>query len=199
MAARKTKEKVLTKAKDIAQFTLPSPEENTSLPLLNSVPDSSGENIFSHTKSGKIWTSSFGVSIVIALIVGVFIYREGTTISAPLPAPIEEPQVSPTPVPVAVNVSKYKIEILNGSGISGEAAKIKGLFEEEKFTVSSIGNADSLNNQQTVIQAKKSVPKEYLDKLKNFLEKEYILDDIKELSDNEESDVVVTVGNKKVL
>lgn len=32
---------------------------------------------------------------------------------------------------------------------------------------------------KTIIQTKKTIPKEFLDKLKNFLEKKYILDDIK--------------------
>ncbi|HZJ18584.1 MAG TPA: LytR C-terminal domain-containing protein [Patescibacteria group bacterium] len=93
---------------------------------------------------------------------------------------------------------KYKIEVLNGSGISGEASKVKGLLEEERFTVSSIGNADGLNYQQTVIQAKKTVPKEFLDKLKGFLDKLYVLDDTKELPDTEKFDFVVTIGSKKV-
>ena len=147
-------------------------------------------------------------------IAGVFMYREGTIksnvnnkiISSPSPNPTEEPQLSPSassspsaiPAPETIDISKYKIEVLNGSGISGEAAKVNKQLETEKLTVSSIGNADSLSNQKTNIQAKKTVPKEFLEKLKSFLEKEYILDDIKELSDNEKSDVVVIVGNKKV-
>lgn len=209
MAAKKTlfkKADELPKqqsTEELNRFTLPSPEENTSPETKNNTMSfspslaqtSSKESIFWHTRKGKIWMSVFGASIVLALVAGLFMYREGATLT-PSPTPAEKPQVSPTPTPEAVDLPKYKIEVLNGNGIQGEAAKLKKQLETEKFTVSSIDTADRLNYQKTVIQAKKTVPKKFLDKLKSFLEKEYILDDIKELPDNEKSDVVVIIGSK---
>ena len=202
MTAQKIKKKLYTKAEDIAQFTLPSPQENTSLPSIDLVPDSSVENTFWHTKSGKIWSAVFGIFIALAIVSGLLIYIEGASKSnqqgiIPTPTPIIAQQQSPTSTP-EIDVSKYKIEVLNGSGISGEAARAKQLLEEEKFIVSSIGNADTLNYQKTIIQAKKTVSKEFLDKLKSFLEKLYVLDDVKELDESEKSHVVIIVGSEKV-
>lgn len=197
MTARKTEEKIFTKSKDVAQFTLVSPEETTALNT-PSLPDTAEVETFWHTKKGKIWMSFFGVSIVLALVIGLFMYREGATKSIPFPTPLEKPQVSPTPTPQAIDISKYKIEVLNGNGIQGEAAKLKKQLETEKFTVSSIDTAERLNYQKTVIQAKKTVPKEFLDKLKGFLEKLYVLDDVKELDESEKFDAIVTIGSKKI-
>lgn len=201
MPAKKTKKKFAEKAselskqlpseelkKNIEGFTLPSSEENTTpeadniaTPSPSLTQDSLDESAFWQTKKGIIWTSLFGVSILMALVAGVFIYRQGiiksgannqnTSIS--LPTSIEEsklsssPSSSPsaTPTSEVLDASKYSIEVLNGSGILGEAAKAKGLLEQEKFIVSSIGNADQSNYQKTIIQAKKTVLKEFLDNL----------------------------------
>lgn len=198
MVAQRVKKKVVTNEEDMAQFTLPSPKDTDFSPVAL-VPDSSGESIFWHTKGGKIWTAVFGIFIMLAIVGGFLIYREGASKSnqqatIPTPTPIIAQQQSPTPTPVAIDVSKYKIEVLNGSGIEGEAAKVRGLLEEEKFIVSSIGNADAVNYQKTIIQAKKTIPKEFLDKLKGFLDKSYVLDDTKELDKSEKFDVVIIVG-----
>lgn len=208
MNTRKTNKRLFKKANDrlkqqseddlkknVARFTLPSTEETT-----NVVTYSSEASVSWNTKKGKIWIGFFGMSIAMALIFGLLIYREGTIKSTPSPTSAEKLQVSPTPIqtPEALDVGKYKIEVLNGSGLPGEAAKAKDLLEEEKFTISSIGNADRLDFQKTVIQVKKTVPNEYLDKLKGFLEKSYILDDTKELNDSEEFDVIVIIGRDKV-
>jgi len=209
MIAQKIKKKLYTKAEDIAQFTLPSPQEtapevkrNTVFSPVDLIPNSPGEGFFWHTKSGKIWTAVFGIFIALAIVSGLLIYIEGASKSnqqgiIPTPTPIIAQEQSPTPTP-EIDVSKYKIEVLNGSGISGEAARAKQLLEEEKFTVSSIGNADTLNYQKTIIQSKKTVPKEFLEKLKSFLEKLYVLDDVKELDESEKSHVVIIVGSEKV-
>lgn len=196
--------------KDIEQYTVPAVEENATnnsseniaAPSSSFLRDSSDENVFWQTKRGKIWMSLFGLSIVLAFVVGLFMYRGGTTNSAPLPAveaiPTKESQISPTPIPELLDLSKYKIEVLNGSGIPGEAAKVKVFLEEEKFTVASIGNADRIDYQKTIIQAKKTVPKEFLEKLKAFLEQSYVLSDTAESSEAGEVDVVIIVGTEKI-
>lgn len=200
MTAQRVKKKIIAKAKDIAQFTLPSPQETAPFDLVSG---SSVESAFWHTKSGKIWTAVFGIFIALAIVSGLLIYMEGASKTnqqgiIPTPTPMIALQQSPTPTPEIVDLSNYKIEVLNGSGIRGEAAKVKGLLEEEKFTVSFIGNGDRLDYQKTIIQAKKTVAKEYLDKLKGFLDKSYVLDDTKELDESEKSDVVIIVGSEKV-
>ena len=152
------------------------------------------------------WKIISSILIVLALLTGVFLYLQGikdeqkpqeSVISSPTPQ--VNTDISPTPaVSEVVDLSMYKIQVLNGSGISGEAARAKQLLEEEKFTVSSIGNADTVNYQKTIIQSKKTVPKEFIDKLKGFIDKSYVLDDTKELDESEKSDVLIIVGSEKV-
>ena len=209
MTAQKIKKKLYAKAREIAEFTLPSPQEtapevksDTTFSPADLIPDSSVENTFWHTKSGKIWTAVFSIFIAFAIVSGLLIYIEGASKSnqqgiIPTPTPIIAQEQSLTPTP-EIDVSKYKIEVLNGSGISGEASKAKQLLEEEKFTVSSIGNADTVNYQKTIIQVKKTVSKEFLDKLKGFIDKSYVLNDTEELDESGEPDVIIIVGSKKV-
>lgn len=194
-----------TNEKNIERFTLPSSEEKAAAEVKsgnsssssNLLFDTNGKNSFWHTKKGKIWTSFFVVLIILALAIELFMYRKGTTqkVSTPVePTPSEEPQSSPTPTPEKIDISKYKIEILNGSGISGEAAQAETLLQQEGFTVVSIGNASQTDYENTIIRTKKDVPQIFTDKLKNALEKIYILDQAEELSENEENDVTVIIG-----
>lgn len=198
MAAKKNK-------KDIEKFTLNSSEvsEVSETPAPSDTPE---EETFSDNKRNKAWIAFFVTSIVLAIIAGLFIYRMGATKlnvnnqNAPIPLPslAGEQQVSPIPKPEIISTFKYKIEVLNGSGIKGEAAKVKELLEAEKFSVSSIGNADNSDYQKTIIQAKKTVPREFLDKVKSFLVRSYVLDKVKELDESEKFDAIITVGSKKV-
>lgn len=196
MAARKIKKK------ELEHFTLPSPEE-TVTPNIPSLPEVSKEEGFWQTKRGKTWLFLFVVSILLAIIAGLFIYREGVVKSGvnsqniPVPSPTSaaKPQIFPTPTQAIIDVSKYEIEILNGSGLNGEAAKVKGQLENEKFTVISIGNA--LLQQKTVIQVKQSVPKEFIAKLKSFLEQTYVLDSIQELDESAKFDAAIIIGSQK--
>ena len=84
-------------------------------------------------------------------------------------------KISPTPASdsakLAIDYSKYKIKVLNGSGIAGAAAKGKEILEKELFMVVEIGNAETSDYDLTVIQTKKEVPKAFLDQLRSVLEK----------------------------
>lgn len=196
MAARKINKK------ELEHFTLPSPEE-TVTPNISSLPEVGKETGFWQTKKGKTWTLLFAVLILLAIIAGLFIYREGVVKSGvnnqnnvtPSPTSVAKPPISPTPTQAIIDVSKYKIEVLNGSGLNGEAAKVKGQLENEKFTVVAIGNA--LLQQKTVIQVKQSVPKEFIAKLKSFLEQTYVLDSIQELNESAKFDAAVIIGSQK--
>ena len=69
----------------------------------------------------------------------------------PTPTPTEQPMPTATPTP-AVDKTTLKIQVLNGSGIAGEANKMKALLEEKGYTVEGTGNAKSYEYEQTEIQ-----------------------------------------------
>lgn len=96
----------------------------------------------------------------------------------------------------AVDLTKYEIEIQNGSGISGEASRQQENLESEGFTVSSIGNADNSDYTETIIQAKETVEAAFLDKLKSVLEESFVVGETEELPQDADSDVIVILGSE---
>ena len=148
------------------------------------------------------WKGFIVLLVGLALISGVLIYFEGTKkeqrkqeISAS-PSPVIK-DVSPTPTVLEeVDITKYKIQVLNGSGIQGEAAGAKELLEKDGFTVTNIGNADKSTYEETVIQAKKGTPIAFLDKLKSILEKTYTLKDDEDSLESNDFEAIVIIGKK---
>ena len=113
------------------------------------------------------------------------------------PEPTKEPP-TPTEEP-PLDLKKYVIEIQNGGGITGEAAKLNTVLSGEGFTIDGIGNADSSTSTETQISAKEGVDNRYLDKLKDSLDNTYVVaGPIVPLPDSATTDVVVTIGNELV-
>lgn len=212
MTSQKKKPILKIKKEDLSHFTLSEVKENVS-PNTQKRSDYSEseleqrnaeENSFWQGRLGKMWMAIFSVGIFISIAAGALIYRADFTKESitknitVTPVATLEGKLSPSPsVEEAVDISKYMITVLNGSGISGEAARLKDLLEKEKFSVSSIGNADKLTYKETIIKAKKHVSKEYLDTLVSFLNKSYSLDDFSELSQDEEVDITIIIGRTK--
>jgi outer membrane biosynthesis protein TonB len=112
-----------------------------------------------------------------------------------------EPTASTTAKPEAspnTNLSKYKIKILNGSGISGEAGKVQTLVEAAGFTVLSTGNATSYDYKKTQITLKTGIDPDFVSALITALKKNYQLEDTKTVS-SQTNDVTVIVGSLKAI
>lgn len=92
---------------------------------------------------------------------------------------------------------KYSIKILNGSGITGEAQKLKVALEADGFTVSSSGNAATFDHTDTLLQVKTIVPSAFKEDLAKNVGKLYKVTAGDDLKDTDKEDVVVTIGNKK--
>jgi len=139
------------------------------------------------------------IIVVLFLLIGggIFMSRRGGE-PTPTPTPeIFQPQEEPTQVPeVEVDISTFKVKVLNGTAIAGLAAKVQASLEEAGFTVSGVGNADKKDYQQVVIQAKESVPASAITKLKDELAKTYTVGTQEELASDNEDDIVVIVGTK---
>lgn len=110
---------------------------------------------------------------------------------------VTQPTSTPTPTLAPPDLTKYTIEVLNGTTTTGEAARVKTILEKDGFMVSNIGNADSSDFVKTVISAKKSVSSAYIEKLKSDLGQSYSVGNIQVLPNTEKSDVVVTIGSAK--
>lgn len=145
-----------------------------------------------------MWPIIFIFIIALLLLGGIFIYKRGVPSKEKLNAATlsPTPTVIPTPT-ITVNLTKYAIKILNGSGVGGEAGRQKGNLEKEGFIVSTIGNADNSDHTDTVIQAKKEVDKDFLDKLKSVLGTSFTIGGNETLADDALTPVVVILGTKK--
>lgn len=115
--------------------------------------------------------------------------------NAPTSTPAPSKAVTPSPTPIkAVDLSTYNIQVLNGSGVKGEAAKVREGLVGEGFKVASSGNAATQDYEKTELAAKKGVDAAYLAKLKAYLEKESYVVEESTLSDDSKTDVVITIG-----
>lgn len=149
-----------------------------------------------------IWS---GVAIVIGALLGIswkLAYERGVVVGETRVKEIQQKEAAvqekiATPTRTEISKGNYTIEVLNGSGISGEAARVKGILEKEGFTVSSTGNADKSDFEETTISAKSSVEKEWIDLLKTALGTSVVVSEPTSLDDTESADVIVTVGSKK--
>lgn len=149
------------------------------------------------TKRSFMWWGIFMVAALFGFGASLFFYykmfqrnpKETDTVNQVL---------TPTQViPTQVDLSSFSIQILNGSGIKGEAAKVKSLLEESGFKVSEVGNADTSEYKETIIQKKETIDEVFIGKLEVELAKFYVVQISSESAEKEGTDVVVIVGSEK--
>ncbi len=154
----------------------------------------------------------FFLTVITALVVGfvsggVYVYFSGISAvqdsekSTPIPSPTITPEPSATPKQTPeseeIDLSQYKISVLNGSGKIGEASKVSSLLEENGFKVENIGNASRYDFENTVLQTKKQTPQSVVVLLKKALSSIYLVEiDSKNLPESSEFDFIITVGSK---
>lgn len=145
-----------------------------------------------------MWPILFIFIIALAMLGGVFIYKQGVKTQEEINVVTltPTPTIAPKPTNAEVDLSKYEIEILNGSEVMGEAGRQQSNLEAEGFTISTVGNADESNYTETIIQAKKEVDKDFLDKLKSVLEKSFVVGEVEELPQDADSGVIIIIGSQ---
>lgn len=112
-------------------------------------------------------------------------------------APTPTAVAAATPTPEKVDIAKYTIRVLNGSGVAGAAGQTKDDLTSEGFTVTATGNATD-DVTETTISAKSSVDQAALSKLTEALSKKYtVSSQIGSLQDSENTDIVVTISTAK--
>lgn len=161
----------------------------------------------SSTNFNIFWIILPGIMLLGLLMGGIIAYfsginklnsSEASATKKPTPQPIITIEPSPAVSPVSkIDLTKYKVKVLNGSGIKGEAGKVQALLEKAGFTIESTGNAGRYDYTNTVIQTKEAVDKAFIDQLEKDLSKTYKLDKSVILKDTEASSVIVIVGSSK--
>lgn len=93
--------------------------------------------------------------------------------SFPTPVPTEMPTSSPTVAPEPVEKSEIKVEVLNGTGVPGEAGFLQGELEDLGFEDITASNADSQDATETVATYSRDLSSEVVDEITAMLEKVY--------------------------
>jgi len=144
-----------------------------------------------------------GILLLGALVGGIVFYQRGISPETTVPTPTPNyanTATSPTPTATTeatLNLTKYPINVMNGSGISGQAGVVKNLLTTAGFTVTGTGNAASYDFTKTVIKAKVDVPAAFLTQLSTTLGKSYVLDTNQSLATSSANEVQVIVGSTK--
>lgn len=148
-------------------------------------------------KKNYLWPILFIFIAAVVLLSGIFAYKQGIFKAVKINVPVATPTPTAIPVPtIAPDLTKFEIEILNGSGVNGEATRQKLSLTTEGFTISSVGNADNSDYTNTIIKAKAEVDKSFVAKLKSTLESSFTTVTEEVLSDTSSVPVVVILGTK---
>jgi hypothetical protein len=150
------------------------------------------------SRKNFMWPILFIFIAAAALLVGIFLYKQGAFSNiVKIATPSPTPTLTSVPAKEAVvDLTKYEIEIQNGSEVSGEAGRQQTSLEEEGFVVSSIGNADNSDFTDTIIQAKTEVDKAFITKLKTVLSDSFTVT-TETLATDSSVPVIVIIGTKK--
>jgi hypothetical protein len=163
------------------------------------------EAVEEYDKPNYLWIIVPTALLVGALVGGLITYFSGI---ANLNSPSTE---SPTPVATTMSENKetpvasssptlkrdgLKVQVLNGSGVSGAAGKAKTLLEGLGYVSVETGNASSSSVETTEVAVKETA-KEYLELIIKDLSKEYeATAAAKVLPTSSKYDIVVTLGKK---
>lgn len=110
---------------------------------------------------------------------------------------VSQQEPTPTQPPAKeADLSQFKIQILNGSGVSGIAKSTRDVFEEEGFEMIDIGNAASQDYQETEVSFKEDVDTQVSEMIKQILS-DYVVVEGEPLAESSNYDIIVTIGRKK--
>ncbi len=151
--------------------------------------------------SAKKWSKILLVILLITLIGGVGWFSLSYQRSKPNSAnekasdkTVSAPATTPTPTTVVLDFSKYSIQVLNGSGVTGVAAGIKDTLLAEGFVIVDTGNAEATISG--FLQAKTSIPATVKDKAKESISG-YVINETETLTKDNKYDLVIVVGTEK--
>jgi len=168
-------------------------EKKVAFPTINR-PGGQSANTSSGKKIVKV--------VIVLLIIGVlgaggwFLFQEPKIEKSTEPTPTPFEQEEPTPTTVQIKRSEIKIEVLNGSGISGEAAYLQGQLRNLGYETITTGNADKQDYTTTEVTFSSKVPEEVKNEISGKLKDLY-----KEVSSDTGSlsgkDIQIIVGLRK--
>jgi len=140
------------------------------------------------------------VAVILLSVLGYFILEDGELVLSPeepTPTLVEE-RVTPTstPTPKLINKDEIKIEVLNGTGIGGQAAFLQDKLEGLDYGNIEVGNANTQDNSETEVVFERSVADEVKEEIIEILEELYKEVDVS-TSSLDGFDIQIIAGLKK--
>ncbi len=171
----------------------PIPEPVPELPPVLTL----ASEVIEKSDRGWVWMLlAFVLGLVAGGVGGFVLAKIQNSKAKPDQSVVEKVVIStPSPSPAVVaqaNRADLKVQVLNGSGIKGEAARAKEFLEGLGYKDVKVGNADG-DFQLTEIAFKKAASK-YTDTLAKDLEAKYKLGPNVELEEASDYDVAITLG-----
>lgn len=151
--------------------------------------------------SGQNRSALVAIVLIVILALGLggwFVFKgRGATSPTPTPSPtIEISTPSPTVAPTS-DRSSAKIEILNGTGISGEAALLKDKLSALGYSDFKLGNSASSDNRKTQVSFSSDVALELRDEIEGKLGEIYQSVEAGRASPTGDVDVQIVTGLRK--
>jgi len=168
----KGKDEEVLNLKPLVIKSSPEPEQGEKEKQV-SVPENNQPQVFlSDTPKPTLVNKKLLIVFLIILLLsslilsGIFFYRSRTKLKnepEATPAPVVEtsptPEAAPSPMPdTEVKLSDYSVQILNGSGLAGEAGFVEKILATEGFDKIDTGNADSYDYTDTQVELKENTP-----------------------------------------
>lgn len=194
------------KSQDVVPETEEVNEEKTETPKTEEVSEITDNEDDLEDKPNYLWIIVPTALLVGALVGGLITYfsgisNMGTVEVTPSPIATSTPQEDGNPQTTATPSSNLKrdslkVQVLNGSGVSGLAGKVKAMLEGLGYESIVVGNASSSDFEKTEVAIKES-KKEYLDLVIKDLSSDYeAVEAEKAVPASSSYDVVITVGKK---
>lgn len=191
-------------------------ETNNTIPNIN----------LEGSKSNDVYEINAGVliaviAVIVVIIAGVIFFKfrssSATTVVTVTPTPLEVVTESPTPTvitesptptltakeketvtPSLTPKQKVKIQVLNGTGVTGDAAYLKSKLVAAGFATIDTGNADETSaSAETKVTYYSSYPQSMKIDLNTLLNDLYATVSATSSTDTAKYDVVITTGKKK--
>ena len=149
----------------------------------------------------KLWI--YLIFLVVSLGIGVMVMYKAGLFKSVIPAKTTEtvtPTISPTAEvtaePSPVDLVAFKVQVLNGSGVTGEAATIKTTLIDQGFV--SVDTGNSTATTEGIIRSKIEVPKAVLD-IAESSTTDYKMGMPEVLTSDSKYDLIIVVGSAKKL
>jgi hypothetical protein len=170
-------------------------------PIEREIQEISPETHRKKSISPVFWIIIPGIFLLGAILGGIVFYQKGINKGQGETSPTPNPVVSVTPTAspsASINLTKYTVDIFNGSGISGEAGRVKSLLTGAGFKIGTTANAATYGYTKTIVKIKSTIDSDFVSALSTALSKTYIVDTAQTLATSSADDVQVIVGNSKV-